>query len=150
MMLLWLACAHAPAESELRIAPEPESASADSAVPVDTGDPPPLAETITDPCTRAESGPDRDCGYTYRGLTGCILGTDVPYDFGPDPSLEQQALRICRTTSDGGIPCLYVDAIAQAVGRDVRFRCPRLVAGGAGEVGGNGGGFSIYTAEAWP
>lgn len=107
---------------------------------------------ITAPCYRGETGPERDCGYSYRGMTGCITGNDVRYDFGPDPALDVQALRICRATRSEGVPCEFADAVAQAVGRDVRFWCPPLSPGGDPDaiIGGDGGGFSIYTAEAYP
>ena len=101
---------------------------------------------VTEPCTRGQTGPNRDCGYTYQTpLKNCTPGSTV--NLSCKTNGPTQVLRICEKSHllGVGVACTMRDSIAnEIVGSHrtaVRFSCPQDRDAAAGN-----GGYSVYTA----
>jgi len=106
---------------------------------------------VTEPCTRGQLGPKRNCGYTYVGkLSSCTPGATVHLTCktaGGTP----QALRICEGSNVLGaaVACADEDALATALptsdGVAVSFTCPTKR--DEQELGGK---YGLYYGAIWP
>jgi hypothetical protein len=108
---------------------------------------------ITEPCTRGQIGPKRNCGYGYEGLMhDCTPGASVALHCSIQAGKAPQVLRICEGSFalDAGVACVDADALAKAslagsASVAVTFPCP--AARDAIEVGGK---YALYTGATWP
>ncbi len=107
---------------------------------------------VTEPCTRGQLGPKRNCGFNYGGaLLGCTPGATVPLHCSTPAGAAPQALRICEGSSvlGAGLACTDADALASALpteaGVAVTFKCPELR-----DEHEPGGKYALYAAAIWP
>jgi hypothetical protein len=106
---------------------------------------------ITEPCTRGQLGPKRNCGYTYDGkLSSCTPGATVNLTC-KTASGAAQALRICEGSSVLGaaVACADADALASALptsaGVKLSFKCPSMR-----DEQEPGGQYGLYYGAIWP
>ena len=106
---------------------------------------------VTEPCTRGQIGPKRNCGYKYDGtLSSCTPGATVHLTC-KTAGGAPQALRICEGSSVLGaaVACTDVDALATALpnssGVAVSFKCPELR-----DEHEPGGKYGLYYGAIWP
>ena len=106
----------------------------------------PVGSFVTQPCTRGQTGPLRDCGFQAEPpLHSCAAGQQVKLrcesDDGP------KVLRICEMSSQlgVGVACAYGDSLANVIvdgpGTKVKFSCPAVRDDATGA-----GGYSVYDA----
>ncbi|HET7538870.1 MAG TPA: lysyl oxidase family protein [Polyangiaceae bacterium] len=107
---------------------------------------------ITEPCTRGQLGPKRNCGYTYAAqLSSCTPGATVQLTCKSPNGAAPQALRICEGSSVLGaaVACAESDALAAALptseGVKVSFKCPE-----ARDEHEPGGKYGLYYGAIWP
>jgi len=107
---------------------------------------------VTEPCTRGQLGPKRNCGYTYDAKLGsCTPGATVNLTCKTASGVAPQALRICEGSSVLGaaVACADVDALATALptssGVSVSFKCPE-----ARDEHEPGGKYGLYYGAIWP
>jgi len=107
---------------------------------------PPGSSFVTQPCTRGQTGPLRDCGFRPEPpLRSCEAGKRVRLQCESDDT--PKVLRVCEISArlGVGVACAYRDSLANAiVGRnnaEVSFACPAV----RDDTGG-AGGYSIYEA----
>jgi hypothetical protein len=107
---------------------------------------PTVGSFVTQPCTRGQTGPLRDCGFQAESpLHSCTAGQPVKLRCESDDA--PKVLRICEMSAQlgVGVACSFGDALANVIVDDhptkVNFTCPavRDDAGGAG-------GYSAYDA----
>lgn len=103
---------------------------------------------VTAPCTRSQSGPLRNCGFTeHETARSCAPGADVTLSCHTDNSAPAQVLRVCETSAalGVGIACPYEEALTTATvtaeATTVQFTCPNVR--DAEEPGGQ---VSLYVA----
>lgn len=106
---------------------------------------------VTQPCTRGQIGPFRDCGFTeIEDDSICAPGAPSTLDCGIAGGTPM-AVRICEASDmlDTGTSCVFRDALSNAVVAGtsslLQFTCPD--SRGLGEPGGR---VAIYTAPVWP
>ncbi len=141
-------------EIESRIACEEIDGAADNNVatapvtlPAGTGG------LITEPCTRGQIGPARNCGFSAPDDTiTCAAGEIVNFTCRGGSETAPAAVRICEASGKlGAIPCTYNDALANKVvaGADIKFEvaCPAVRDAASGE---NGGLVGLYGAPLIP
>ena len=92
---------------------------------------PPTGSFVTQPCTRSQSGPLRDCGFTPQHTAlACAPGQAAPLRCATDEGKPMQVVRVCETSNvlGTGVACVYQEALANAiVGQEatlVPFTCP--------------------------
>jgi hypothetical protein len=107
---------------------------------------------VTEPCTRGQIGPKRNCGYTYEAkLSSCTPGATVNLSCKTQSGVAPQALRICEGSSVLGaaVACAEVDALASALptsaGVRVSFQCPDFR-----DEREPGGKYGLYYGAIWP
>jgi hypothetical protein len=107
---------------------------------------------VTEPCTRGQIGPKRNCGYTYvPKLSSCTPGATVNLTCTTDSGVAPQALRICEGSSVLGaaVACAEADALVSALpsstGVAVSFKCPE-----ARDEHEPGGKYGLYYGPIWP
>ncbi|HYP98973.1 MAG TPA: lysyl oxidase family protein [Polyangiaceae bacterium] len=107
---------------------------------------------VTEPCTRGQLGPKRNCGYTYDGhLSSCMPGAAVKLTCKTASGVAPQALRICEASSVLGaaVACTDEDALASALpdgdGVAVSFKCPERR-----DDLEPGGKYGLYYGAIWP
>jgi len=107
---------------------------------------------VTEPCTRGQLGPKRNCGYSYEGkLSSCTPGATVKLTCTVESDVAPQALRICEGSSVLGaaVACADSDALAAALpsseGVQVSFKCPELR-----DEHEPGGKYGLYYGAIWP
>jgi hypothetical protein len=107
---------------------------------------------ITEPCTRGQVGPKRNCGYNYEGgLHECTPGKTVSLHCSIGAKAPAQALRVCEGSSvlGAGVACVDADALASALptaaGVDFEFTCPA-----ARDEQEPGGQYALYSGAIWP
>jgi len=107
---------------------------------------------VTEPCTRGQIGPKRNCGYTYDAkLSSCTPGATVNLTCKTAGGVAPQALRICEGSSVLGaaVACTEVDALATALptsaGVEVSFKCPS-----ERDEHEPGGKYGLYYGAIWP
>lgn len=107
---------------------------------------------ITEPCSRGQLGPKRNCGYTYDAkLSSCTPGATVHLTCKVASGVAPQALRICEGSSVLGaaVACADDDALATALptsaGVEVSFKCPELR-----DDHEPGGKYGLYYGAIWP
>jgi len=101
---------------------------------------------VTQPCTRGQTGPLRDCSFQAElPLHSCEAGKPVRLQCESDDA--PKVLRVCEISAQlgAGVACTYRDSLANViVGKndtDVSFSCPAVRDGAPGS-----GGYSIYEA----
>ena len=114
--------------------------------------PPPGEGMVTEPCTRGQIGPKRNCGYTYDAkLSSCTPGATVHLTCKTASGIPPQALRVCEGSSVLGaaVACTDDDALANALptaaGVAVSFKCPELR-----DEHEPGGSYGLYYGAIWP
>ena len=107
---------------------------------------------VTEPCTRGQIGPKRNCGYTYDAqLSSCPPGETVHLICSTPRGAEPQALRICEGSAALGaaVACTDADALTTALptseGVEVSFKCPEKR--DELELGGS---YGLYYGAIWP
>jgi hypothetical protein len=107
---------------------------------------------VTEPCTRGQIGPKRNCGYKYEAkLSSCTPGATVNLRCTTESGVAPQALRICEGSSVLGaaVACADADALAVALptsdGVAVSFKCPEKR--DEQELGGK---YGLYYGAIWP
>jgi len=107
---------------------------------------------VTDPCTRGQIGPLRDCGFQAApsGLLSCTPGSTVKLSCKVASGGGPQVVRACERSDmlGVGVACAVGDSVANAVvngSATVSFTCPAVRDGAAGA-----GGYSLYTAPLLP
>lgn len=108
---------------------------------------------ITEPCTRGQLGPKRNCGYSYEGaLRKCPPGTKVTLVCSKARSAPPQVVRLCEGSAamSAGVACADADALATAAidgdaSVNLDFTCP--APRDDIELGGN---FGLYYGAIWP
>jgi hypothetical protein len=106
----------------------------------------PIGSFVTQPCTRGQVGPVRDCGFKADSpLRSCTPGKKVKLRCESD--YQPKVLRVCEMSAQlgVGVACSYGDAVANAIvddhGTNVDFDCPAV------QDSSNGaGGYSLYEA----
>jgi hypothetical protein len=107
----------------------------------------PEGSFVTQPCTRGQTGPVRDCGFEAEPpLRSCtprhVVSLSCKSDDGP------KVLRVCEMSAQlgEGVACSYRDSLANVIvdsqGTKVNFTCPAVRDGANGA-----GGFSLYDAS---
>lgn len=114
--------------------------------------PPPGEGMVTEPCTRGQIGPKRNCGYTYDAkMSACTPGATVHLTCTTASGVPPQALRICEGSSVLGaaVACTEEDALAAALpdsdGVEVSFKCPE-----PRDEHEPGGKYGLYYGAIWP
>ena len=103
----------------------------------------------TQPCTRGQTGPLRDCGFKQGPVRTCSPGQSVTLTCtAAKPRIPPQVVRVCEASKVLGVgtSCVFRDALASQVvqeggGTTVTFTCPD-----ARDVYEPGGRFALYTA----
>jgi lysyl oxidase len=100
---------------------------------------------VTEPCTKGQLGPLRDCGFTdMDDIRSCTPGATVRLSC---TSASPQILRACEKSEvlGTGVACTYRDSLATAVvgstSTEVRFACPARR-----DASEPGGAFSLYAS----
>lgn len=103
---------------------------------------------VTEPCTRSQSGPLRDCGFKEQEKAfACSPGSTVTLQCATNNGEPAQVGRVCETSSvlDTGVACVYREALANVIVNDeetpVTFTCP-----GTRDAVETGGHVSLYVA----
>jgi hypothetical protein len=107
---------------------------------------------LTEPCSRGQLGPRRNCGFTYAGeIRACTAGDTVSLSC----SVEDAAplvVRVCEASSvlGAGTACWDAEALASQTlsgseSVSFTFTCPAERS--ASEPGGK---FALYQAPLWP
>jgi hypothetical protein len=103
---------------------------------------------VTEPCTRSQSGPLRDCGFEQQeNALACTPDREVTLHCATGDSQPAQVVRVCETSSmlGTGVACAYQESLANIIVHDeetpVTFTCP--AARDALELGGY---VSLYVA----
>ncbi|HET9958974.1 MAG TPA: lysyl oxidase family protein [Polyangiaceae bacterium] len=108
---------------------------------------------VTEPCTRGQIGPLRNCGFHYDGaIASCTAGKPASVRCTLEEGAEPQAIRLCEASKvlSAGVACVESDALGSATlesGQSVsiEFKCPkersRVEPGGL---------YSVYVAPVWP
>jgi hypothetical protein len=101
---------------------------------------------VTQPCTRGQTGPVRDCGFHAESqLQTCNVGQKVKLSCTNDD--QPAVLRVCEMSSKlgVGVDCSYRDSLSNTIvdqkGANVSFACPAIRDDASGA-----GGFSLYRA----
>jgi hypothetical protein len=117
------------------------------------------ASFVTEPCTRGQIGPNRNCGFAEPAeLSSCVTGSDVTLTCTAD---APAVLRVCETSGQlgVGVACTVGNSIINTiVGTSpslVRFPCPAVRDALMADVGGTlipqtiagVGGYSLYRAS---
>ena len=111
----------------------------------------PAGSFVTDPCTRGQIGPLRDCGFTAEPpLHTCRAGDNVRLRC----SVPEGAavVRICEMSQKlgVGVACTVLDSIANVVivpgSGNASFTCPAVRDAASSGLGG----YSVYTAPITP
>lgn len=103
---------------------------------------------VTEPCTRGQIGPKRDCGFSALSpLQGCAPGSSVTLSC--SSSGAPQILRVCEMSAalGSGVACALKDALANTLvsaATQVQFTCPAVR-----DAPGTGG-YSMYQAPLHP
>lgn len=106
---------------------------------------------VTEPCTRRQAGPLRDCGFGKQAEhLPCTPNAVVELECVTGKGNANQVVRVCDNSLIlGGIPCAYNDALESQVVTSqptaVSFRCP--TARDTTEVGGS---YSLYVGPVLP
>lgn len=108
---------------------------------------------ITEPCTRGQLGPLRNCGFAYEGsLKTCKPGADVSVTCSVKAGAEAQAVRLCEGSKvlGAGVACLEHDDLASfgveaGASASVTFTCPAKR-----DSTEPGGLYSLYTGALFP
>jgi Lysyl oxidase len=103
---------------------------------------------VTEPCTRSQSGPLRDCGFKRQeNALACSPGREVTLHCATDNGKPAQVVRVCETSQvlGTGVACVYRESLANATvdaeETSLTFTCP--AARDAFEPGGQ---VSLYVA----
>lgn len=112
---------------------------------------------ITEPCSRGQIGPLRNCGWSAEGqVTPCTPGAEVKVSCRADGA-EAQAVRVCEASLGlakppalgARVPCAVGDALANvtlgSAATEVSFICPS-----ARDTTEYGGLFALYAAAIYP
>jgi hypothetical protein len=149
--------------------PSPSFHDNSDAVPVTS----PGGSFVTDPCTRGQIGPKRNCGFT-AGLSATVTtpatDTPVPCTYATASAPAQQVnllcsvgagaqpavVRICEVSGQAktGVACTTADAVANVIvgtaPTPVRFSCPAVrdatMVSSVPQTVQGVGGYSIYRA----
>ena len=113
---------------------------------------PAVGSFVTAPCTGPEVGPRRNCGFSPLPIEEpvvCTPGEAVTLSATATVAAPQ-VVRVCeRSAALGGVACVYEDALANVTvgGQEtaVSFTCPLVR-----DAVPPSGGYSLYTAPAWP
>ena len=107
---------------------------------------------VTDPCTRGQIGPVRDCGFQAapEGLLSCTPGATVNLSCKVARGGGPQVVRGCERSAvlGVGVACAVGDSVANAIvdgSATVSFTCPAVRDGAAGA-----GGYALYTTPLLP
>jgi len=107
---------------------------------------------VTEPCTRGQLGPKRNCGYTYeKKLRSCTPGATVHLTCTTKSGVAPQALRICEGSNVLGaaVACTDEDALVTALPTTddvaVSFECPQMR-----DEQEPGGKYGLYYGAIWP
>ena len=118
-------------------------ATADVTLPKGTGG------LVTEPCTRGQLGPTRNCGFKAPDApVACTPGEQTTLKCDGGTPSAPVAVRVCESSSKlGAIPCTFRDALTTATADgsslQVTFTCPAARDVPGGEVGGSVG---VYVA----
>jgi hypothetical protein len=101
---------------------------------------------VTQPCTRDQTGPLRDCGFTAEPVRTCTPGATVKLTCAQKRDCDPvQVVRVCEASvALGGTACVYRDALANVSVEGtttLTFTCPT-----ARDTMETGGRYSLYTA----
>ena len=101
---------------------------------------------VTQPCTRGQTGPLRDCGFQAEWpLHSCEAGSQVRLQC--ESGDAANVVRVCEISArlGFGVACTHRDAVANAIvsgdDTDLKFACPAVRDGAASR-----GGYSLYMA----
>jgi hypothetical protein len=105
---------------------------------------------VTEPCTRGQIGPLRDCGFSGGALLACTPGAQVTYTCAAPAASAPQVLRVCEASDllATGTACTYLDSLANIVVEgevEVTLACP-----GPRDANEPGGSIALYGAPVWP
>jgi hypothetical protein len=107
---------------------------------------PPIGSFVTQPCTRGETGPLRDCGFQVEPpLHSCVVGEPVRLQCESDDA--PNVIRVCEVSAQlgVGVACAYRDSLANVIAGEhdtkVDFTCPAM----RDSTRGNGA-YSVYGA----
>ena len=107
---------------------------------------------VTDPCTRGQIGPLRDCGFQAapEGLLSCTPGATVNLSCKVARGGGPQVVRACERSAvlGVGVACAVGDSVANAIvdgSATVSFTCPVVRDGATGA-----GGYALYTTPLLP
>ncbi|MSP24341.1 MAG: hypothetical protein EXR75_04095 [Myxococcales bacterium] len=129
--------------NELDGASDNNIATSEVTVPIGTGG------LVTEPCTRGQLGPTRNCGFAAAGaLISCTPGMALKLNCSSASADKPVAVRVCEASQVlGAIPCAYREAIAVATMTDdletLELTCPVARSTAIGETGGT---FGVYVA----
>ncbi len=141
-------------EPESRIACDETDGTADNNVATDEVTVPKgTGGLVTEPCTRGQLGPARNCDFQLSGAAGsCTAGMPATLSCTGGAPDKPVSVRVCEASGKlGAIPCTFRDALATAVQEgaalDVSFTCPAARSAAEGEPGGT---YGIYLAPLVP
>jgi Lysyl oxidase len=120
---------------------------------IDVTLPTPGKGMITEPCTRGQIGPLRNCGYAYdETVYSCTPGETVTLSCSGADAFEPHAVRVCEASHvlGAGVACVERDALGKTVVESdvvssVTFTCPE-----ARDATETGGKYSLYTGPVFP
>jgi hypothetical protein len=141
-------------ETESRIAcEEREGAENNNRVARDVTLPVGNGGLVTEPCTRDQVGPVRNCGFVApQASIECIPGERATLTCSGGSDETPVVVRVCEASKLlGAIPCTHLEALAveTVLGADVNvsFTCP---AARSQELGETGGFIGVYEAALVP
>jgi hypothetical protein len=108
---------------------------------------------ITEPCTRGQLGPRRNCGFAYDGgLVSCEAGKTVNVTCSVQDGAAPQAVRLCEGSHLLGVgtACVDHDALGTAIVAEgdpqtIRVKCPN-----ERDTDETGGLFAVYRGAVFP
>ena len=110
---------------------------------------------VTDPCTRGQIGPNRDCGFVAQSkLQSCATGDTVTLTCSAKSAPE--ILRVCERSAQlgVGVACTVGTSVANAIvgttPTQVTFACPAIrdaqIVNGVPQTSDGVGGYALYQA----
>lgn len=102
---------------------------------------------VTEPCTRGQIGPLRDCGFSEADSDGCTAGASFTLSCKLAAEGPPQVVRACEASAvlQTGTACIFQDALANVVvgteATDLSFTCPA-----ARDANEPGGLYTLYSA----
>ena len=108
---------------------------------------------ITEPCTRGQIGPHRNCGFAYDGeVVSCPAGKSVTVTCSAKTGSPPQAVRLCEASRvlGSGTACVDRDALGSALIADGKPQSVSIECPAKRDSDEPGGLFAVYRGAVFP